>query len=325
MKSPLLTIVTPVFNAASDLERYFSAIENQTIHPKNIEILIVDGGSSDQTRDIAKRHHARILNNPKKLAEPGVALGFEKASGEYIMILAVDNIFMERTALESLLGIFTDTKVVAVFPRHDTAQGDSIFSRYFNTFTDPYTHFVYGFAANARTFSAVYDVLEHTDTHDIYDYSSSSIYPLIALAQGFTIRRNSMVKRLDDGFDDVLTIYELLSKKKIIAYAHSVHLYHYTIRNIKDFIRKQQRAVENALVRQNSGISQRNKYLTDVQKMKQYLFFPYSFSIVAPFVVSLYNVIRTGDMIWLFHAPISFLSAGIIVFTIIKLKVRAII
>lgn len=322
MKSPILTIVTPVYNASKDLPRFFFSIEKQTLGRTAIEVLIIDGGSTDSTLQISRKHHARIIHNPKKLAEPGVTLGIQNAKSDIIMVLAVDNIFKQSNALETILTILKNPEISAVFPKHESTPTDSIFSKYFNTFTDPYTHFVYGIASNGRTFSKLYTTKIHTETYDIYDFSSSPVYPLIALAQGFCIRKKDLPPRTDSGNDDVLTVYSLIDRGKNIAYAHSVSLFHFTIRDLSDFMRKQRRAVENALVRKNSGIYQRKKYLTEYQKLKQLLFVPYAITIVAPAVNSLYNAIISGNRIWLFHAPISFLSACAIVSTVLQLSIH---
>ncbi len=325
MKRPILSIVTPTYNASTQLDRYFRSIEIQTVSPNKYEILIIDGGSTDDTIAIAKKHHATIVHNPKKLAEPGVALGFEKAKGEFIMILATDNIFVEANAFEKILSVFSNSDISSVFPKHDSEKADTIFSRYVNTFTDPFTHFVYQNAANARTFYKIYPMILHTDLYDLYDYKKGNSYPLIALAQGFTIRKKDMPKRYEEKHDDVLTVYSLIDQGKTIAYAHGISMYHYTIGGFSDFVRKTKRAVENAMVRANSGISKRNHYLTPRQQIMQYLFFPYSFSIIAPLTVSLYNVLISGNSVWLFHTPISWISALILAITAIHIKLKKII
>ncbi len=313
--SPVLSIITPTYNAEPLLARYFNSLKLQSIRRSDVEILIVDGGSTDRTRQIARKHGAKIIDNPQKLAEPGVALGFKHAKGSLVMVLATDNIFKDSDSLARMIGIFKDKSIVAAFPKHDTAPGDSMYSRYFNTFTDPYSHFVYGRAANARTFHEVYRTIQHTDVYDIYDFQSSSVFPLLALAQGFTVRKKSLWKRTTDRYDDVLIVYSLIRRKRRIAYAHSISLYHYTVANFKDFVKKQRRAVENALVRRNSGISQRRKYLTRWQKMKRFLFFPYALTIVFSLLVSVIQVIRTSDKTWMWHWYMSFVSAIILILT----------
>ncbi len=317
-RTPTLSIVTPTYNAGQYLERYFFSLKKQNFDKEQFEVLIIDGGSTDNTITIAKKYEATVVANPYKLAEPGVKIGFREAKGNLVMVLATDNIFKDADALSRMAAVFRDSRIVAAFPKHDTAPDDSLFSRYFNTFTDPYSHFVYGKAANARTFKDEYHIVKRTDQYDVYDYRSSGVYPLIALAQGFTVRRNELTNRQRDQFDDVLFVYSLIQQRKDIAYVHGVSLYHYTVRNLGDFVQKQRRSVENAFVRGNSGITQRTEYLTSAQKIRRYLFFPYALTIVFPLLQSLINTVRTKERIWLFHSIITFLSAVVVVETTIE-------
>ena len=317
--NPVLSIVTPTYNAEKQLERYFFSLEKQTFPKSLFEILILDGGSTDKTRDIARLHRARIIHNPLKLAEPGVALGFQKAKGELVMVMAADNIYRDVDALAKIVSLFNDKTISAAFPKHDTAPDDLIYSGYINTFTDPFSHFVYGKASNARTFKDVYKTIKHTEDYDMYDFKSSSQKPLLALAQGFTVRKKELINRSRDQFDDVLAIYSLIEKGRRIAYAYSVVLYHYSVRNLKDFAKKQRRSVENALVRRNSGISKRSGYLTTGQKIRQYVFFPYALTIVIPLLQSLIQAARTREKAWLLHWYMSFVSAVILILTALSL------
>lgn len=308
MKHPRLSIVVPIYNVEALLDRFLTSLARQTVSSQ-MEVLLLDGGSTDRTLEIANSYNATVIHNPQKLAEPGVVLGFQKAKGELVMVLAVDNIFPKETAIQDLIDVFKNKNITAAFPKHDTAKDDSIYSLYINTFTDPFTHFVYGNAANARTFKHIYKTIQHTSSYDIYDFQSASIYPLLALAQGFTVRKEYIRERIHDAFDDVLVIYDLIKKKKSIAYVYSVQLYHYTILNFQDFVRKQHRAIENALVYNNAGISKRGIYLTRGQKIRMILFFPYALTIVIPLLQSVVQTTVTGNSVWLLHPYMTFLSA----------------
>ena len=58
MPEPLVTILTPCFNSAKTIEKTLEGIEKQTY--ANMEYIIIDGGSTDDTLDIINRHRDRL-------------------------------------------------------------------------------------------------------------------------------------------------------------------------------------------------------------------------------------------------------------------------
>ena len=226
-KYPLLSIIVPTLNNERDFSLFMKSITKQT-YPKNkIEILVLDGGSTDKTKVIAKKYGAKIIHNKAVLAEPGVNLGMENAKGDLMMILAVDNIYNDKHALEKIVGVFEDPTILAAFPKHDSDKTDNLFTKYHNTFTDPFNHFVYGYSANARTFNRVYKTVTSNNVYDVYDYNSNPMPPMIAFAQGFTVR-GSYRRSKQDAFDDISPIIKMITQKKKIAYIHGVSLMHHT-------------------------------------------------------------------------------------------------
>lgn len=85
-KLPLVSIAIPTLNSAKTLEKTLKSIESQVY--KNIEIIIADGGSADDTRKIAKKYKAVICDG-KELAKARYnALKISK--GKYIFALDSD-------------------------------------------------------------------------------------------------------------------------------------------------------------------------------------------------------------------------------------------
>jgi len=318
MKSnPLLSIIIPTRNSAASLEECLLAVQNQTY--KNIEIIISDGHSTDNTLSIAKKYNARIVANHKLLAEPGVTLGFQESHGDILIVLAIDNIFRDEFAFERLAKIFSNPEIFAAFPKHVSSKSDSIFTKYVNTFTDPFNHFLYGYASNSRTFNKIFKTLEHTNLYDLYDFKSSNINPVIAVAQGFAVRREFLnIKRNE--MDDISPVLNLIKEGKKIAYAHSIDLYHHTIKNMNHFIRKQRWATKNAFMGETFGINSRSHLLTMSQKIMVYFYPAYSISVVLPCINALCHLIIDRESMWIFHPIISFLSGFSIVYEISRLK-----
>ena len=93
---PLVSIVMPVYNSGKYIRDTISSILNQKY--KNIELICVDDGSSDNSVEIIehyKKDDNRIQLIRQKNLYAGVARnnGLEKANGKYIMFLDSDDIF----------------------------------------------------------------------------------------------------------------------------------------------------------------------------------------------------------------------------------------
>ncbi len=305
---PSISIVIPTLNSEPDISKFFASL-NKQLYPKNrLEILAVDGGSTDNTVQVLKKYGVKVINNPYRLAEPGISLGMNKAKNDLIMVLALDNFYNDKNALIAIAKVFDDDKIFAAFPKHDSESNYSIFSKYHNIFTDPFNHFVYGYAANARTFHHIYKTLESNSVYDLYDYLSNKTRPMIAFAQGFTIRKKYR-RKSEDFFDDCKPIIDLIDSGKMIAYIHSISVYHNTIRDLSHFIKKQRWATQNAISKKDYGVLYRINKLTHYQQLR-ITFWPfYALSFIFPIFKSIYGLIQDKDPIWLFHPIACWLSA----------------
>ncbi len=305
---PHISLIVPTLNNSSEIPRFIASIRNQRYPQKKIEIIFVDGGSQDDTIKKAKRNKVKVYPNPYKLAEPGVHIGMTKATGDIIMVLATDNIYQDTSALLKMARVFQDKTVFAALPKQNYSPQDNLFTKYHNTFTDPFNHFVQGDASNTRTFHKVYKTLFHNDLYDIYDFKNSPLVPMMSFSQGFTVR-GTFRRKKEDMYDDNSPVIDIIEKRKKIAYVHSLSIYHSTIRNLSHFMKKQRWATENVLEKKNYGIGHRFTKLSSVQKMKIYIWPIYSLSIIFPLIRSVVGVIQDRELIWLFDPVDSFLCA----------------
>lgn len=91
---PLVTVFITAYNSEKYISQTIESIINQT-YP-NIEILIVDDGSTDNTTEIVqsfKDKRIRLLKNEKNMGIPfSRNIGLAKAKGDFIAIIDADDI-----------------------------------------------------------------------------------------------------------------------------------------------------------------------------------------------------------------------------------------
>lgn len=110
MIKPLVSIVVPSMNSGKYIKQCLESIKDQTY--KNIEIIVVDNGSKDNTRDIAKKYTKNVfIHGPERSAQ--INFGATKAKGKYIYRVDADFVLekdvvsqcVKKCEKESLNGI----------------------------------------------------------------------------------------------------------------------------------------------------------------------------------------------------------------------------
>lgn len=321
MKTFKISIIIPTLNNAKILPGFFKHLNKQVYPKRSIEIIVIDGGSKDKTIEISRKNGAKILKNPGVYADSGVSIGMKEAKGEILMILAVDNFLKNKFSIQKMANVFNDKRVFAAFPKHASDSSDNLLTRYVNTFTDPFNHFIYGYAANGRTFRKIYKPIETNPIYDIYDFKSSKEKPLIAFAQGFSIRAG-FLKKKEDEFDDLKPVIRILAQGKNIAFVHSVLLYHHTLKNLSHLIKKQKWATKNYLEKRSYGLYSRQKYLSSDQKMRIKIWPFYVLSILGPIFFSFYRAIKDEEVMWLFHPFLCYVSMYASLSTFVTYKIN---
>lgn len=89
-----LSVVIPEINEERNIGPCLESLENQTVKP---EILVVDGGSTDRTLSIVKKHmkkhkNIKLVKETGEVRSPANArnLGFEKSTGNVLIFLDAD-------------------------------------------------------------------------------------------------------------------------------------------------------------------------------------------------------------------------------------------
>ena len=102
---PFISIVIPTRNSQAVLKECLQSIKHLNYPEERLEVLIIDGLSTDDTRKIAEASGATIVINHKKATTAARNLGFDTAKGELIAYSDDDCIF-DKNWLENSLKYF---------------------------------------------------------------------------------------------------------------------------------------------------------------------------------------------------------------------------
>jgi glycosyltransferase involved in cell wall biosynthesis len=292
MTTPLVSFVIPVLNAETDLRGCLDSIRNQVFDSLEIEIIVVDGGSTDSTRDIAMEANAIVVQNPYRLAEPGVSVGMSVARGRFVTVMAADNRIASPHFIRRMVEAFELPRIGAALPRVVSTNADSLISRYINSYSDPFSYFVYRVPSPQATGTRAsgYRVLETSVKH----------HPLLAIAQGCTVRAGLVYRRAPEDADDVLAIVELISDGYDIAVVDGATIEHHTAGNLLTFFRKS-RTRARLLLSRDQGYFRRRTYLNWRRRLRGWIWFPYSASLILPIIDALVGSVKRRDPVFLFH------------------------
>lgn len=102
-KSPLVSCIVPTLNSGKYLGETLESVKNQTYSP--IEIIVVDGGSKDNTLKIAKKYTSKIIKQKGKGPADARNEGIKNAKGDFIAFIDSDDLW-EKNKIEKQVNYF---------------------------------------------------------------------------------------------------------------------------------------------------------------------------------------------------------------------------
>lgn len=126
-QQPLISVIIPVYNVEKELPRCIESVLGQTY--KNMEILLVDDGSSDGSGEICDAYadrYERVSVIHKRNGGPMSArkAGLHRAKGPYIGFVDSDD-YIEETMYELLIGRLLETDADFVHAGYFKEYGDT--------------------------------------------------------------------------------------------------------------------------------------------------------------------------------------------------------
>lgn len=85
-----VSIIIPVYNEGEYIEECIKSVVNQDYPKDELELLLIDGDSQDNTVEIVRKMiekypFIKVLNNPKRTVQYALNIGIENAIGTYIV------------------------------------------------------------------------------------------------------------------------------------------------------------------------------------------------------------------------------------------------
>jgi glycosyltransferase involved in cell wall biosynthesis len=103
-KNTFFTILTAAFNSSATLEKTLTSIGEQTF--QNLEHIVVDGGSCDETQDILKSFESSYnltwISEPDRGISHALNKGLRLARGRYILVIQADDQLLSPDILKKV-------------------------------------------------------------------------------------------------------------------------------------------------------------------------------------------------------------------------------
>jgi glycosyltransferase involved in cell wall biosynthesis len=111
-----ITVITVCLNSHATIEDTIESVAAQT--HADVEHIIVDGGSKDDTLSIVDRHRERlaaVISEPDNGVYDAMNKGIALASGDVVGFLNADDVYSDPTALASIADAFGATGIEASY------------------------------------------------------------------------------------------------------------------------------------------------------------------------------------------------------------------
>ncbi len=111
-----ISLITVCYNSAKTIEDTLRSVQSQTY--QNLEYIIIDGGSTDDTNKIVSKYKDSVsvhISEPDEGLYDAMNKGIEVATGDIVGILNSDDVFFDSFVIEKIASEFEINKVDAIF------------------------------------------------------------------------------------------------------------------------------------------------------------------------------------------------------------------
>ncbi len=299
-----VSFIITTLNAQRSLDRCLQSLASQKFPKAMFEVLILDGGSTDQTKNITKKYvkeiNLRFINAGSKDNQEGRRLlGFRKSKYDYVCILDSDNYLGQDDWISQMVSpLDKNSELVASYTRYyryDPKQ--TLFNRYLALIggTDPVVYYM----GKADRQSWAETPLNQVE---ILKFDKNN-FPTLG-SNGSVIRKNVInFKSLSaDNFFHTDILYDLLDEGKNTYARVNTMFVHDTGSTFAEQIARRYKYMS---IHHLKMLSARRYKIFDSQKISDWLklikFIFITLTLVIPTIDAIKGYIKSKDSAWFMH------------------------
>ncbi|MBS3155645.1 glycosyltransferase family 2 protein [Candidatus Woesearchaeota archaeon] len=301
---PSVSFVIPTYNNKELVKRCLDSIFSQDYPKDKIEVITIDGGSTDGTLELLKKYPVKLLNNKKRFPE-GKGMGkdqaVQKAKNELIAFVDQDNELQGKKWLKEMIKPLSAKEVIGCACKLLVKKEDNITNRYLSLVgTDPFA--IYRSIEGRMALNKI----KLIDEGDYFTYILQTENCLCTGGNCFIVKK----KYLDEinGYtQDVEMIYSFAEKNLKLAIPKNAYTHHLAIDSFFNFLKKRNYWATH----QRTENIENRKYFWEPRTFNEYIIFISflisSLTILPNLIVSIKNYFKTKEKAWILHAPAVFL------------------
>ncbi len=314
----MISIIIPTLNSAKVIEQCLTSIRSQNFPQKKIKILIVDGGSTDNTLTIISKYDCLVYSNPLKTAEAAKAIGLANTHDQFVAFIDSDNILPTNDWLnQMILPLEIDKTLIGSEPWEFTYRVDGGFIERYSALigaNDPYAYII-GISdrRNYLDYKWTSIKLSQKDFPQYLKIKLEPSKPIPTIGANGTVFRTDFLQKnfhLDYLFDiDVITqilnntqkpLYFAKVKNGIIhTYCESSipKFYKKQIRRLKDYYKfKSQRYYD---YKNDLNLNPLHNFIILVKNNLKFVL--YTITVIPMLITLVRGYLHKPDIAWIFH------------------------
>jgi len=318
MKSstPSISVAIATYNSGKTLERCLRLIRSQNYPQENIEIILGDGGSKDDTKEIAKKYKAKVIKVPenKQHAEYNRGVAFNAGMGELSLIIDHDNFLPDKNWLKEMVKPLKDDKEIVASSTcyYHYSKSYDLMDRYFALFgtSEPLPYYLKKADRMPQTVKDWELSGKAEDKGDYYKVKfekDARKFPSIG-SNGCLMRRELVQKNAKadpDNHYPIDVLYDMVEKGfNTFAFVKTsmIHLTH--SRGFFEFMRRRKKFVEKYHFQELS--KRRWSVVMPGDGMGVVMFVIFSLTFIKPALDALKGFIKIRDFAWFVHPLMCF-------------------